>query len=88
MEHYHMDRTSLIKLYLVSQAIALILGFGFLLYCPQVNFSGVTQGQPVVKSIYQLDDLKVDCNSHCHCGDEYEPVCGNNKVQVRNSQNY
>jgi len=83
IEHYCMDRTGMIKLYIISQAIALMLSFGFLLYCPQIQFSGVTQAQPLVKSVYQMEDLKVYCNSDCHCGDEYEPVCNNN-VQVRN----
>jgi hypothetical protein len=83
IEHYCMDRTGMIKLYIISQAIALMLSFGFLLYCPQIQFSGVTQARKLVKSIYQMEDLKVYCNSDCHCGDEYEPVCNNN-VQVRN----
>ena len=84
-EHFQFDRNGLIKFYIISQGIAFALGFGFLLYCPQVHFSGVTEAQPIVKSVYQMEDLQVYCNSDCKCKEEYEPVCGGNNVQVRHS---
>jgi hypothetical protein len=58
-----------------------LLSFGFFIQCPQIQFSGVTLDQTSIKTRYYLEDLTRDCN-RCPCGDQYEPVCGIDNVQV------
>jgi hypothetical protein len=63
-------------------ATAMALSLGFLFFCPQLKFSGLTQS--ATKEFYEPKDLQNGCNANCQCSDAYEPVCGNDKeITVR-----
>jgi len=69
------------KLFILTQAVIMVSGFGFFLYCPQRSFDGVTENRGSPKSVFSLDDLRRPCNSGCKCtGQIFTPVCGSNKV--------
>ena len=69
------------KLFILMQAIIMLIGFGFFLYCPQTSFEGVTVNQRSQKPTYSLEDLTLTCNSGCKCASQaFSPVCGSNGV--------
>ena len=77
--------TGLVLFLIASQLAALVLSLGFLFYCPQFGFNGVTSGLEETdrRSRYGLDDLIMKCNADCkNCSSKFEPVCGSDGVVV------
>jgi hypothetical protein len=44
-KRFRLNRSQVIKMYIYSQMVTIPLGLGFLFYCPQVDFSGITKFQ-------------------------------------------
>ena len=44
-KRFRLNRSQVIKMYIYSQMITIPLGLGFLFYCPQVDFGGVSKFQ-------------------------------------------
>jgi len=80
--YFKMGRSGALKIYMCANFTALLFALGFLFFCPQTQLSTVTVDQTVVKSVYELTDLKVKCNANCNCDSSFEPVCGTNNISV------
>lgn len=78
--------SSIVTFMIVVQVVALILTLGFLFYCPQIHFNGVTHGRDVLDSKqpqYDISDLYSECNIECNdCSSKFEPVCGIDGIVV------
>jgi len=42
---FRLNRSQVIKMYIMSQMVTIPLGLGFLFYCPQAEFSGISKFQ-------------------------------------------
>uniref|UniRef100_A0A0K2VBA2 Solute carrier organic anion transporter family member n=1 Tax=Lepeophtheirus salmonis TaxID=72036 RepID=A0A0K2VBA2_LEPSM len=73
-----LNRSGVIKLYLICQVIGIPLGFSFLLICQNTPFAGVTT--PYIndtKGSIVLSGLNAPCNYNCSCSkSNYDPICG------------
>lgn len=80
-KRFRLNRSQMLKMYIMSQMVTIPMALGFLCYCPNVNFSGVTIFQQEEKSFYKVDDLKISCNQNCSCNPkDFKPLCGEDNV--------
>jgi hypothetical protein len=83
---FNLRRSRAVTFMIVVQVVALILTLGFLFYCPQIHFNGVTHGRDVLDSKqpqYDISDLYSECNIECNgCSSKFEPVCGIDGIVV------
>ena len=75
---FRLSRSGVLKMWMYCQLITVPMVFGFLLTCPDQNFSGVnvhyTESEANAEGNYSLDNF---CNQGCGCSqDDFDPVCG------------
>lgn len=75
-KHFHLTRSGSIKMYIICQALVIPLYLGFLLYCPNGDFAGVTTDK-VGNFTYPDVSFRSECNLECENCDisNFDPVC-------------
>ncbi|XP_072018413.1 solute carrier organic anion transporter family member 4A1-like [Amphiura filiformis] len=76
----------ILKLILVVLVLGGACFFGFLFYCPNVPFAGVTVVyQNTTQDYGGAFNLTAPCNTNCKCEDSFDTVCGSDGVMYYSS---
>ncbi|KAJ8308424.1 hypothetical protein KUTeg_013298 [Tegillarca granosa] len=74
---FKLNLKGMVRLCSMMSFLALLVGAGFFINCPDVNFAGVTQPYMINGIMDPMDSLNGYCNEGCKCNTfNYEPVCG------------
>ncbi|KAK3093809.1 hypothetical protein FSP39_020494, partial [Pinctada imbricata] len=70
----------MLRLCFLMSFLALLVGAGFFINCPESEFAGLTNSYPG-DSAMSSDSLAGTCNTDCACNTlQYEPVCGKDSI--------
>ncbi|VDK59774.1 unnamed protein product [Cylicostephanus goldi] len=65
----------MLKMIICCHVVALLFTTGLLLHCPQRGFVGINTDYTDLAIHVSDHDIKAECNEHCNCKEEWNPVC-------------
>lgn len=77
-KRWDLTRSGFIKMYIICQTVVIPLYLGFLLYCPNGAFAGLTATDVAGHAYGPALDFASDCNGACAANcrlSEFDPVC-------------
>ncbi|XP_072175384.1 solute carrier organic anion transporter family member 4A1-like [Diadema setosum] len=82
VKRFDLKFRGMMKFILASLCASFLLTFTFMISCPNAPFAGVTVEYSNGSLSYGggSANLSAECNSHCHCTDNFQPVCGEDDV--------
>ncbi|XP_053378274.1 solute carrier organic anion transporter family member 4A1-like [Mercenaria mercenaria] len=70
----------MVRLCVLMSLLAIVIGAGFFIGCPEIEFAGVTTSYGTNKVIVS-PNLDATCNTGCECDSQkFEPVCGSDSI--------
>ncbi|XP_041479869.1 solute carrier organic anion transporter family member 4A1-like isoform X3 [Lytechinus variegatus] len=82
VKRFDLKFRGMMKFVLVALCASFLLTFTFMISCPNAPFAGVTvdYGNGTMKYSGKEANLTAGCNADCHCGNDFQPVCGEDNI--------